>query len=341
MKVFDFFSGCGGTSSGFSQAGMDIAMGLDIDPDSSESFRANFPKAKFLLGDIRDMDVEILRPIIGKKRKTPLLFCGCAPCQPFSTQNRNQNTKDPRRDLLSEFSRFVAYWLPEYVFIENVPGIQKVKGKSGPFHKFNRLLKDLGYSYASDVIPAMSFGVPQTRKRLVLLARRGGDITLPEASHGPEKKPYTTVRDAIGHLPRLPAGCTDPSDPHHQAAELSELNLRRIAHTPEGGGREAWPEELRLDCHQSHTGHSDVYGRLAWDKMASGLTTRCISYSNGRFGHPEQDRALSVREAALIQTFPINYQLSGNLASRARQVGNAVPPAMALAVGRHLMQLSE
>jgi DNA (cytosine-5)-methyltransferase 1 len=338
IRVFDFFSGCGGTSCGFSQAGMDVAMGLDIDPDSADSFQANFPRATFLLGDIREMDVEVLAPIIGK-RKTPLLFCGCAPCQPFSKQNRNQSNKDPRRDLLSEFSRFVARWLPEYVFVENVPGLQKIKGKGGPFHKFNRLLSDLGYSLASDVVPAMAFGVPQTRKRLVLLARRDGAISLPPSSHGSIGKPYATVRDAIGHLPPISAGATHPNDPHHQAAELSELNLLRIAHTPEGGGREAWPEELKLECHKSHEGHSDVYGRLAWDKMASGLTTRCISYSNGRFGHPEQDRALSIRETALIQTFPGDYRFSGNLASRARQIGNAVPPAMSLAVGRHILAL--
>lgn len=311
-------------------------MGLDVDADSAASFKENFPKANFLLGDIRDMGVEVLTPIVGKRR-SPLLFCGCAPCQPFSKQNRNQSTKDPRRDLLSEFSRFVEYWLPEYVFVENVPGLQKVRGKNGPFNKFSKLLSDLGYSYTSDVIPAMSFGVPQTRKRLVLLAQRVGQATLPPASHGPTGVPYATVRDAISHLPPIAAGTTHPSDSQHQAAELSELNLRRIAHTPEGGGREAWPIELRLDCHKDHKGHSDVYGRLAWDKMASGLTTRCISYSNGRFGHPEQDRALSVRETALIQTFPPDYHFSGNLASRARQIGNAVPPAMALAVGRHIL----
>ena len=315
---------------------MDIAMGLDIDPDSARSFRENFPEARFFLSDIRELDVEILGPVIGA-RSSPLLFCGCAPCQPFSKQNRNQSSKDPRRDLLSEFSRFVQRWLPEYVFVENVPGMQKMKGTSGPFRKFCRLLKDLGYEQASDVVPAMSYGVPQTRKRLVLLAQRAGPVSLPAATHGPLRLPYATVRDAIGKLPPIAAGTTHSTDPHHQAADLSEINLKRIAATPEGGGRESWPADLQLDCHQGHVGHSDVYGRLAWDKLASGLTTRCISYSNGRFGHPEQNRALSVRETALIQTFPPDYKFSGNLASRARQIGNAVPPAMALAVGRHIL----
>jgi len=311
-------------------------MGLDIDSDAADSFRANFPTASFFLNDIRELDADVLAPIIGE-RESPLLFCGCAPCQPFSKQNQHQDKKDPRRDLLSEFSRFVERWLPEYVFIENVPGLQKIKGNNGPFRKFVRLLSDLGYSQASDIISAMSYGVPQTRKRLVLLAQRHGSASLPPITHGTNGRPHATVRDAIGHLPPLQAGATHPTDPHHQAAALSDMNFLRISHTPEGGGRESWPDELRLECHRDHDGHSDVYGRLAWDKLASGLTTRCISYSNGRFGHPEQNRALSVRETALIQTFPPGYHFSGNLASRARQIGNAVPPAMALAVARHIL----
>jgi DNA (cytosine-5)-methyltransferase 1 len=337
VKVFDFFSGCGGTSCGFQQSGMEIVMGLDVDKDSADSFRKNFPYANFILGDIREIDTEVLRPLIGD-RGDPLLFCGCAPCQPFSKQNRHQDKRDPRRDLLAEFSRFVSAWLPEYVFIENVPGMQKIKGKNGPFNKFVLLLRELGYSYSSDVVSAMSFGVPQTRKRLILVAQRFGPISLPRASHGPEKQAFTTVRDVIGHLPPISAGEVHPDDPEHQAASLSPINLVRISHTPEGGGRESWPAHLQLDCHKNHSGHSDVYGRLAWDRMASGLTTRCISYSNGRFGHPVQNRALSVRENALIQTFPANYSFSGNLASRARQIGNAVPPAMAKAIGDHLQQ---
>lgn len=336
IKVFDFFSGCGGTSCGFQQAGMEISMGLDIDPDSAASFKLNFPQSDFFLGDIRDMSPEILSPIIGK-RETEILFCGCAPCQPFSTQNNNKDKKDPRRDLLSEFARFVQHWLPNYVFIENVPGLQNVKSKNGPFSKFLKLLTELGYSYSSEVVSAMSFGVPQTRKRLVLIAYKNGEASFPLPTHGPGIIKYTTVRDAIAHLPPIQAGETHMDDPNHQAAELSQINLLRITHTPEGGGRESWPKELWLECHKNHNGHSDVYGRLAWDKLASGLTTRCISYSNGRFGHPEQNRALSIRETALIQTFPNSYLFSGSLASRARQIGNAVPPAMSKTIGHHIL----
>lgn len=336
VKVFDFFSGCGGTSCGFEQAGMDIVMGLDIDEDSATTFQRNFPKAKFFQGDIRDLDTSILAPLI-RSRKAPILFCGCAPCQPFSKQNRAQSQTDPRRDLLAEFGRFVAAWLPDYVFIENVPGMQNVKGKKGPFQAFTKNLRELGYDFSSDVLPAMSFGVPQTRKRLVLLASRHGFIGLPEATHGPGKNKYSTVRDWIERLPPIAAGETHFKDPDHQSAALTAINLERISITPEGGGRESWPDHLQLDCHKDHDGHTDVYGRLAWDKLAAGLTTRCISYSNGRFGHPVQNRGLSVREAALLQTFPKQYRFAGTLQSKARQVGNAVPPAMAFAIGKHLI----
>ncbi len=189
------------------------------------------------------------------------------------------------------------------------------------------------FTFDVKVLPALWFGVPQTRERLVLLASRGPKIALPIATHGPGKLPFATVKDWIGDLACLAAGGIDPVDPSHRAAELSELNMARIAATPEGGGRDNWPDHLLLDCHRNHKGHTDVYGRLAWNKPAAGLTTRCISYSNGRFGHPEQDRAISVREAACLQTFPTSFVFSGNLNSKARQVGNAVPPAMARSIG--------
>lgn len=335
IKVFDFFSGCGGTSCGFQQAGLDIVLGLDFDKDAANTYRINFPTASFIEGDIRTLNVDILQPWI-VARDSPILFSGCAPCQPFSRQNQNKIKTDPRRSLLAEFGRFVEHWLPDYVFIENVPGMQRMKGDTGPLKSFKTLLKKLGYSFDVKILPALWFGVPQTRERLVLLASRHAEITLPEATHGAGKTPFTTVRDWIADLPPLVAGETDPRDPNHQAASLSELNLTRIASTPEGGGRQHWPQNLLLECHKNHTGHTDVYGRLTWSKPAAGLTTRCISYSNGRFGHPEQNRALSVREAASLQTFPRSFSFSGNLNSKARQIGNAVPPLMARCVGNSI-----
>ena len=144
------------------------------------------------------------------------------------------------------------------------------------------------------------------------------------------------MRDWIGDLPKIAAGETHPTIPDHRAAGLSAQNLKRIRATREGGGNRDWPDELRLKCHEDATGYSDVYGRMSWDRPASGLTTRCISYSNGRFGHPEQDRAISVREAACLQTFPMDFQFAGSLSSMARQIGNAVPVRLAKAVGRHV-----
>lgn len=332
VRVFDFFSGCGGTSCGFQQSGMDIVMGLDIDQDAARTYQANFPHAHFFESDICALSTDVLTPLL-KDRASPVLFCGCAPCQPFSKQNLQKNVDDPRRGLLTEFGRFINAWLPDYIFIENVPGMQRVKADSGPLENFKKLLTSLGYNYQVSVLPALWFGVPQTRERLVLLASRLPDIKLPETTHGVNKAAFATVRDWIGNLPQLHAGETHPNDADHQAASLSKINLERITLTPEGGSRESWPQRLWLDCHRNHKGHTDVYGRLAWNKPAAGLTTRCISYSNGRFGHPQQNRAISVREAACLQTFPMHYTFRGNLNSRARQIGNAVPPLMAQRFG--------
>ncbi|MHC2086456.1 DNA cytosine methyltransferase [Methylobacterium sp. CM6244] len=339
MRVYDFFAGCGGTSSGLSQAGFKIAAGLDSDADAAKTFIQNLEPDVFIAEDIRAVREDNLS--LSHRRDTPVLFCGCAPCQPFSRQNRKCDAQDPRRSLLNEFSRFVSFWLPEYVLVENVPGLQKIPNTEGPFKSFLKTLSDLGYYYTYDVLPALMFGVPQTRDRLILLASRQAGLMLPVSRHGASLAPAATVRDWIGDLPPIAAGETHDDDPDHQAAYLSDLNLTRITATPEGGGRDSWPDELWLDCHKGHKGHSDVYGRLAWDRPASGLTTRCISYSNGRFGHPEQNRALSIREAANLQTFPRRYSFVGSLRSRGRQVGNAVPPLMAQRIGEAIRAHAE
>lgn len=335
IDVFDFFSGCGGTSCGLQSEGFNIKFALDNDKNAIETFKANFSKAQVMIANIQDIKPELLSDIIGK-RKNPLLFCGCAPCQPFSKQNQNKFDNDPRRSLLMEFSRFIDIWRPEYVLVENVPGIQKID-LNGPLNNFLEFLSSINYHYSFDVLPAADFGVPQRRERLVLLASKLGAISLPAATHGPKTdRPYSTVKEWIFDLEQLGAGETSLDDGDHQAAKLSKMNLKRIQNTPEGGGRESWPKELWLDCHKNHKGHTDVYGRLHWNKPASGLTTRCISFSNGRFGHPSQDRAISVREAACLQTFPRTYRFQGNLISKARQIGNAVPPLMAKQLGRHI-----
>jgi DNA (cytosine-5)-methyltransferase 1 len=311
---------------------MEIIAGIDNDADAAASYRNNFPEARFFEQDIVTLttaDISTLLPA------GPVLFTGCAPCQPFSTQNRSTKV-DPRRFLLTEFQRFVTALLPEYVVVENVPGLQKV-GEKGPFGEFVRALREVGYDVEAKVLPALDFGVPQMRKRLVIVAAKSGKAPLPAPTHGPGLEKPTTVRDWISDLPELGAGQTHPDDLDHTAMQLSDLNLRRILATAEGKGRESWPPDLLLDCHQGHRGHSDVYGRLAWDRPASAMTTRCLSYSNGRYGHPTQARAISLREAACLQTFPRSFEFAGGITSKGRQVGNAVPPLLAQRIGEAIL----
>nr|WP_321238775.1 DNA cytosine methyltransferase [uncultured Tolumonas sp.] len=339
IKVFDFFSGCGGTSCGLSQAGFDIAFGLDIDKDAASTFKLNFPDAYYINDDIKNIDQKIISSLVDDLRvdNNLILFCGCAPCQPFSKQNMKKNESDPRKELLNYFANIVNANKPDFILIENVPGMQKLStNNNSPFSYLLDTLKNNKYHYTYDVLPALWFGVPQKRERLVLVASKHFEIDLPSKLCDGIKTPYSTVREWIGSLPSISAGEKHPEIPDHISAKLSELNKLRISLTPEGKGRETWPEHLLLDCHKGHIGHSDVYGRLHWDKPASGLTTRCISYSNGRFGHPEQNRAISVREAALLQTFPMEYKFHGSMLSKAKQIGNAVPPKMAECIGTHI-----
>lgn len=339
IKVFDFFSGCGGTSKGFELAGLDIQMAIDLDKDAALTYRNNFPKAKFFCEDIRSFTTDSLSPLASSRQNEPMLFCGCAPCQPFSKQKKEKNDQDDRISLLLEFLRFIKFFLPEYVFVENVPGLQNVYGKSGPFDIFVAELEKSRYEVKFDVISSQDYGVPQKRRRLVLIASRLGHISFPTPTHGEGRinPQYATVADKIRHLPPIEAGEVCSQDSNHRAAQLSALNLSRIKATPEGGDRRHWPAHLGLECHKDYAGHSDVYGRMNWRAPASGLTTRCISYSNGRFGHPEQDRAISVREAACLQTFPEDFVFLGSLSSMARQIGNAVPVEVARVFGENFL----
>lgn len=331
--VVDFFSGCGGTSLGLRQSGMTILAGIDNDPEAAETYRINFPEASFIERDIREVSISEIADIL--PRKTPLVFSGCAPCQPFSKQNRIQQGSDPRRFLLREFERFVLAIKPDYVIVENVPGLQRV-GTRSPLQSFVSALRKSEYRVTWSILTASHFGVPQTRKRLVLIASLSAEVKMPKPTHGIGQAPFATVREWISDLPALAAGATDPLDEDHSAMALSELNVKRIVATPEGGGRESWPPELLLDCHSGHRGHSDVYGRLAWDRPASAMTTRCLSYSNGRFGHPEENRAVSLREAACLQTFPRHFKFTGHITSKGRQVGNAVPPMLSRRIGEEI-----
>ena len=300
VKVFDFFSGCGGASVGFRAAGLEIALGLDNDIDASRTFQANFAEADFVYGDIEDVPEESLDGIVGRWADHPLLFNACAPCQPFSQQRRGESAPDDRRlTLLSHLLRFVRRHRPELVFAENVPGLRDSSAGRGLFLRFTRRLQELGYQTSYDVVRSQDYGVPQRRARLVLLASLLGPVALPAKTHGPgtQRPSYATVADWIGWLPEISAGETHPHVPNHRAAGLSQLNLMRIREIPPGGGWQNLPPELLPGSRRSgFKGFTDVYGRLRWDSPAPAMTTRCISYSNGRFGHPRQDRAISVRK---------------------------------------------
>ncbi|MCU1322192.1 MAG: dcm [Acidobacteriaceae bacterium] len=341
--MFDFFSGCGGTSAGLQDAGMEIVFALDFDVDAAATFKANFPKAAFFHKDVTKMRADSITDLVGEDRTSPILFCGCAPCQPFSQQNGRRSKTDHRIPLLAHFARFVKFHQPDFVLVENVPGIQKVSRKSGPLPSFLRILKRLHYSFAMDTVDCCDYGVPQKRKRFVLLASKLGSVSLPPKTHGPGRPnpSYSTVGEWILGLPKLAAGENSVLLKNHRAASLSPTNLARIKATPIGGGRKDWPVELQLKCHADHDGHTDVYGRLRLDQPASALTTRCISLSNGRFGHPTQARAISVREAAKLQTFDDGFGFSGSLNSMARQIGNAVPVLFAKRLGETFVNAAQ
>ncbi len=338
MEAWDFFSGCGGTSAGFRKAGMDVRLGLDIDPEAARTFRRNFPEARFVESDIRAVSACSLDQYLRSGAAAgPLVFAACAPCQPFSRQNRLKRADDMRSSLLRELRRFISRFRPDYVFVENVPGMQHGCLDGKPFQDFVAFLRSLRYGVDYAVLEALDFGVPQRRSRLILTASRHGSPGMPAPSHGSGREPYQTVWDAIGQYPCLQAGEVHDQVANHAAPSLSPITKARLRSTPEGGGRRDWPQHLVLDCHQDHDGHSDVYGRLHRARPSGTLTTRCISVSNGRFAHPTQDRSITPREAAALQTFPDSFVFEGGTNSVAKQIGNAVSVKLAQAFGEHFV----
>ena len=339
MIAIDLFCGAGGLTRGLRNAGINVILGIDNNEDCRLTYEHNNKPAEFLCSDLRDVETKEVRRRLAGRSGIPLLLAGCAPCQPFSTHQRSAKSSDEGR-LLREVARMTAALRPEWVFIENVPGLARVKGNS-TYRRFKAALVEQGYAFADGVVNAVWFGVPQNRRRLVLVASRTGDPSLPDPSHGKSREPYRTVRDAIGHFPKIEAGERHPTIPNHCAAEITEVNLRRLRLTPiDGGGRTDWPESLELVCHKERKGHEDVYGRMRWASPAPTLTCRCFSISNGRYGHPEQHRAISLREAASLQSFPEGYQFFGpSQKAIGSQIGNAVPVSLAEAVGRHVMDL--
>jgi len=342
MIGVDFFCGAGGLTKGLVSAGIEVVVGIDSNLECRRTFESNNRGVRFHSRDLALMEISELDAYLDHGDTAPLLFACCTPCQPFTKLNTTAGAVDNAR-LLREFGRFIRAMKPRYVLFENVPGIAKVPGRS-TFRRFLALLGQLGYATALGILDAKDYGVAQTRHRLVLLATLGGIPSLPPPSHGPGRVPHRTVAEAISHFPPIAAGEMHPTVPNHWAAALSPLNRERISHTPQDGGdRRSWPKRLWLDCHRNgHRGHTDVYGRMWWGRPSPSITCRCDSLSNGRFGHPEQNRAISLREAAALQGFPDEYLFFGaSKASIAAQIGNAVPVPLARALGQHILMLEE
>jgi DNA (cytosine-5)-methyltransferase 1 len=335
IDVYDFFSGCGGTTAGLCKVGLTPKIAVDFDADALATYSRNFRGSTAILRDIAQLHTSEIESHFEKSRRRPVLFCACAPCQPFSKQNRQKRPKDGRASLLGHLRRFIERFRPELLFVENVPGIgREPEDGLSPLDELMELLTDLHYFHDKATVHAPDYGVPQSRRRLLVVASQFGPIRLPPPTHGTQDRPHRTVENAIADLPPISAGETHQDVLNHRAAGLSELNMRRIRAARAGGSWREWDAELQLPCHKDVTGYTDVYGRMSWARPAPPLTTRCVSLSNGRFGHPDQDRAISIREAACLQTFDREFEFVGNLASMARQIGNAVPVALAQAIGQ-------
>ncbi len=342
VRAYDFFCGVGGVTRGLSDAGLTVVAGIDNDQKCRRTYEHNNPNVLFIHQDIRRIGLADLGMSASLPENNDVLFVACAPCQSFSCHRKWGKIADREGVLLHHFGRLVRAALPDYVLVENVPGIAKVRGYS-TLRRFRKTLGELDYHQAETIVDAKWFGVPQNRRRLVLLASRRGPVSMPTPSHGEGLEPFSTVRQAIGYFPRISAGQQHESVSNHVASRVSEINLRRLAATPaDGGDRRSWPEDVWLSCHKGdHIGHTDVYGRMFWDKPSPAITGKCVSISNGRYGHPEQDRAISVREAAALQTFPDGYEFFGHKTNIARQIGNAVPVRLGEKLGKHVLKMAE
>lgn len=344
LKAIDFFCGAGGMSYGLQEAGIVVLAGIDNSLDCRKTYLANIAGAKYIKHDISTLSAPDLGRRLGiKPEDDNLIFAGCSPCQ-FWSKIRTDKTHSKRTaHLLKQFQKFIGYFRPGFIVVENVPGLYSRKNES-ILPSFLAFLKRHGYVWADGVINANHYGVPQNRMRYLLIATRLADrIDLPAA----EADTGLTVETFIGvanGFERISAGHRDCSDFLHSAAALSPKNLERIAMTKKSGGtRVAWRdrEELQIPAYRSQDGiFRDVYARMFWDRPAPTITTRFNSFSNGRFGHPDEDRAISIREGARLQTFPDTYVFRGSrLGSLARQIGNAVPPELARRIGLHFVAI--
>lgn len=345
IKAIDFFCGAGGLTRGFLNAGIEVICGIDSDVTARKTYEENnkiySEPVPFLPENLLELEPNILSKYVPKERSNrdhKLVFAACPPCQIFSKVNTDKTRRENDKDLLLRFGEFVKEYLPDYVFVENVPGIRKEK-YGNILQRFSDILAYLGYGFDAQIINAKYYGIPQNRTRMIALAAMGTEIHFPPNTHSRDN--FETVKSAITKYPPIKAGDTHPSVPNHQAARLSHKNLTRISVTPkDGGNRLVWADrdDLKLKCYSDHSGHTDVYGRMRWKEVAPALTTRFNSLSNGRFGHPEQDRAISLREGAALQTFGDDYIFCGKAIHVARHIGNAFPVELGRLFGKWLIK---
>lgn len=336
IGAVDLFCGAGGLTRGLEKSGIAVNLGIDIDPACEYPYAAN-NKADFLLKSVDDVEAsELLAAYNGADLK---LLAGCAPCQTFSSYNQKADSSDKRWWLLLQFSRLIKETEPELVTMENVPGLMD----QDVFKEFVDDLKERNYHVDYKVVNCAEYGLPQQRNRLVLLASQLGPIKL--LSPKEFKRKAKTVKEAIGKLPAIEAGAIDSKDPLHQSSSLSETNYQRILVSKPGGTWRDWPEELVADCHKKKSGktYPSVYGRMSWDEPAPTITTQFFGFGNGRFGHPEQDRAISLREGAILQSFPKKYKFTapGEPISKkvlGRLIGNAVPVKLGELIGKSILK---
>ena len=344
-KCIDCFSGAGGLCLGLINAGFDILYSFDIDPNSIDTIKANpkyFKEHHAEVRDINNIDVAQLLASLNIKSGQLDLLAGGPPCQGFSIQ-RIGNDIDDRNQLVEEYIGMVVAILPRMFILENVPGIKGKRGKNILNNALERVEKS-GYYIHEKLLDAQDYGVPQRRKRVVIVGERK-DHQVPLFEFPEPQKERVTVRDAIGSLPAPPSNGSDhPEISLHRCDRLSEKNIDRLMHLKPGQGRDYLPPELLAECHKlgsEKIGHRNVYGRMSWDDVAPTITARFDSFTRGMFGHPEQNRSISLREGALLQTFPVDFVFCGNKVEVARQIGNAVPVKMAKVIGDQVVKCLE
>lgn len=338
VSSVDIFCGIGGLTHGLIKAGIKVVAGIDSDETCNYAYETN-NNALFIKSDVRNLQAADVKSLLGNADFKVLV--GCAPCQCFSkhTQKLKNRKRDEKWKLLDSFSSLISDVLPDVVSMENVAEIQGYR----VFKNFVKELRTRGYFVFWKVIYCPNYGIPQNRSRLVLLASKLGKIKIVPSTHTPSR--YKTVRDAIGKLEEIEDGGFSSKDNLHRAWSLTPINKKRIKQSIPGGTWLDWDEKLRSPCHKKESGNTyrAVYGRMCWDKPAPTITTQFYSYGTGRFGHPAQDRALSLREGALLQTFPKYYDFidpekSFSFTRIGIHIGNSVPVRLGVIIGRSILK---